>query len=222
MILDVSPTRMELLRLKKKNTIAKRGHKLLKDKLDEFVRLILILVKQSFLLREEVEKKISEADMYLALSRYAVFPEAMESVLVLPGKDVRISIIFRQLLNLKVPEFALHDYTGWARTYSHSYTSCGLDKALQIYDTVIEKIIELSEIEKRIMMISEEIMKTRRRVNALEYILIPNIGETIRYISMKLDEQERNTQAQLMRIKDVVRVPMAQTSGYPGTVKFVS
>jgi len=219
MILDVSPTRMELLKLKKKLSIARRGHKLLKDKLDEFVRIILILVKEVSELRELLDNRFSEASKFMGFAGYITFPEALRTALAASNRELAVNVSLKQLLNLKVPEFRVEEKGSSERSYGFAQTSAGLDYSLELFNEAIMGIVELSQKEKRIEMVAEEIQKTRRRVNALEYILIPNIEETIRYISMKLEEQERNTLTQLMRIKDVVRAPVAHTSAYAGVVR---
>jgi len=219
MILDVSPTRMELLRLKKKLAIAQRGHKLLKDKLDEFVRQLLALVKELSDVRKTIDVDYSQAKRYFNVANASNFPEATIAALSTSNMKLTLEISYQQLLNIKVPQFDLKsdDYN---RSYGFLHTSIGLDRALEIFSDVMKNLIKLSEKEKAVQMIADEIQKTRRRVNALEYILIPNIEETIKYITMKLDENERNNQTQLMRVKDVVRAPKSQSSAYAGTGKF--
>jgi V/A-type H+-transporting ATPase subunit D len=143
----------------------------------------------------------------------------MTSALITTGRKISVEVQYRQLLNIKVPEFSA-DREESVRSYGFAQTSIGLDHGLAILDEVLKDLIKLSQQEKTIQMIADEIQKTRRRVNALEYLLIPNIEETIKYISMKLEEQERNRQTQLMRIKEVIRAPMAPTSAYPGVGKY--
>ena len=219
MLIDVSPTRMELLRLKKRLAIAVRGHKLLKDKLDEFIRIMLILIKEVDGLRREIDEKISEANRYIILAGNLTFPEALSSAMMVSEKKIHIEVSHKQILNIRVPLF-LTESTGGYRSYGFAQASAGLDYALNIFDQAREKLIELSEKERSIQLVADEIQKTRRRVNALEYILIPNIEETIKYITMKLEEHERNNQTQLMRVKDIIRAPQAPTSAYPGVEKF--
>ncbi|TFH38114.1 MAG: V-type ATP synthase subunit D [Chrysiogenales bacterium] len=219
MVLDVSPTRMELLRLKKRLAIAIRGHKLLKDKLDELIRNLLALIREASDLAGEIDRRIRGTRRDLAVARHSFFPEALSAALAAPGRPLSISIGKRQVLNVTVPLFSLSDGGPAARTHGFAQTSPGVDAALEEYRSMLEGILALAQKEKGIYLIAREIMTTRRRVNALEYILIPNVRDTIRYITMKLDEIERNTKAQLMRIKDVVRAPKAPSSAYPGTSK---
>ncbi len=220
MRLDVSPTRMELLRLKKRRAIAVRGHKLLKDKLDEFVRQLLALVKEVAGMRKNIDSMLRESREYLSLAGAATFPESVTAALSASEKTKFITVTMKQILNIRVPEYAVNEAAGAGRGYGFAQTSVGIDTSLEKFEDASREIIRLAEKEKAIQMIAEEIQKTRRRVNALEYILIPNLEETIQFISMKLEEHERNTKTQLMRIKDVVRAPKAQTSAYPGRGKF--
>jgi V/A-type H+-transporting ATPase subunit D len=219
MKLDVSPTRMELLKLRKKLSIAQRGHKLLKDKLDEFVRQLLILVKELGELRAIIDEKYALANRYFNVANASTFPEATIAALSSSNMKLSLETSFQQLLNIKVPRFNMisQDYD---RSYAFVQTSIGLDMALDIFSEVMKSLIVLAEKEKAVQMIADEIQKTRRRVNALEYILIPNIEETIKYITMKLDENERNNQTQLMRVKDIVRAPKSQSSAYAGSAKY--
>lgn len=219
MRLDVSPTRMELLQLKKRHTIAKRGHKLLKDKLDELIRIMLLRVKEFKELKKGINKSLEEVNRYMTLASHSVFPEALTGALMTSDRKPAIRVVYSQLLNLNVPKFIVESAQP-VRNYGFVQTSEGLDHALVIFDPVLKDLIALSQHEKTILLIADEIRKTKRRVNALEYILIPNMKETINFITMKLNEQERNRQTQLMRIKEVLRAPKAPTSAYPGVGKF--
>ena len=218
MILDISPTRMELMRLKKRLSIAIRGHKLLKNKLDELIRIMLTLVKDALQLRKKTDDKFAEANRYMAVAGSSTSPETLNAALMVSEKKLKIDLKYRQIFNIKVPEFSARSTKG-PSSYGFAQTSVGLDFALEIFDKTVKQLIELSEKEKKIQLLSDEIQKTRRRVNALEYILIPNIEETLKYIRMKLEERERDNQTQLMRVKDVVRAPLAPTSAYPGSSK---
>ena len=218
MILDISPTRMELMRLKKRLSIAIRGHKLLKNKLDELIRIMLTLVKDALQLRKKTDDKFAEANRYMAVAGSSTSPETLNAALMVSEKKLKIDLKYRQIFNIKVPEFSARSTQG-PSSYGFAQTSVGLDFALEIFDKTVKQLIELSEKEKKIQLIGDEIQKTRRRVNALEYILIPNIEETLKYIRMKLEERERDNQTQLMRVKDVVRAPLAPTSAYPGSSK---
>ena len=219
MLLDVSPTRMELLRLRKRHAIAIRGHKLLKDKLDEFIRIMLARVKQIGELKQSLDRKLEEANRYMTLASHATFPEAVTGALLTTDRKLGVGVTYRQILNISVPEFSVN-LGERSRSYGFVQTSVGVDHALVVFDYALKDLIALAQREKTIQIIADEIRKTRRRVNALEYILIPNIEETIQFISMKLNEQERNRQTQLMRIKEVIRAPAAPTSAYPGVGRY--
>ena len=219
MILDVSPTRMELLRLKRKIAIARKGHKLLKDKLDELVRIMLDVVREIGRLRSEIDRAMAESRKMMALARHAHFPEAATGALAYSQASLEIEVRYRQVLNLQVPRYSMGGWGYASAAYGIAHTSAALDRAVSLFMDVMDRLVELAEKEKTVQLMAEEIQKTRRRVNALEYILIPNIEDTLKYISMKLEEQERNTQTQLMRIKDVVRAPLAPTTAFPGAAK---
>ncbi len=219
MELDVSPTRMEMLKLKKRLNVARRGHKLLKDKLEELIQRMLELVRSIRELREGVNSGLAAANTLMASARGKQLPGSVETALSASNRHVDISISQKRILSLTVPVFTI-ETRGRLYEYGFTQTSVNLDDAVKSFDEILEKIIALAEKEKTIELMAEEILKTRRRVNALEYVLIPSIETTIRYISMKLEEQERNTQMQLMRIKDIIRAPRSQVSAYPGKTPF--
>ena len=219
MELDVSPTRMEMLKLKKRLNVARRGHKLLKDKLEELIQRMMELVRSIRELRERVNSGLADANTLMALAREKQSPGSVETALSVSNRQVDIGISHKRILSLTVPVFTISTH-GKLYEYGFSQTSVSLDDAVKRFDDILEEIIALAEKEKTIELMAEEILKTRRRVNALEYVLIPSIETTIRYISMKLEEQERNTQMQLMRIKDIIRAPRSQVSAYPGKTPF--
>ncbi len=204
MKLDVNPTRMELLRLKKRTALAKRGHKLLKDKQDELVRQLLILMRGIKELREEVEKELTETTRRFLFARALMEPEEVQEAFLIPTKSVSVIEKLLVLMNLKVPEFE-QDISGEMISYSFITTSSELDASLIALESVIEKLIDLASKEKALQMIADEIVKTRRRVNSLEYVLIPALEETVKFITMKLSEMERSDQVRIMKIKDIVR-----------------
>lgn len=204
MKLDVSPTRMELLGLKKRTGIAKRGHKLLKDKQDELMRKLLDLLKNLRELREKVERELENAIGRFLFARSGMEPSEVEEAFLLPGKELSIELEKRRFLNVEVPVFK-RVISGRMHCYGFAFTSCELDLSLLALDRVIEDIIELAEYEKSLELIVLEIERTRRRVNALEYVLIPSLEETVKYIQMKLSEMERGNLSRLMRIKEVIR-----------------
>ncbi len=204
MKLDVNPTRMELLRLKKRTALAKRGHKLLKDKQDELVRQLLILMRGIKELREEVERELTETTRRFLFARALMEPEEVQEAFLIPTKSVSVKEKLLVLMNLKVPEFE-QEISGEMISYSFITTSPELDASLLALESVIEKLIDLASKEKALQMIADEIVRTRRRVNSLEYVLIPALEETVKFITMKLSEMERSDQVRIMKIKDIVR-----------------
>lgn len=204
--LNVNPTRMELSKLKKKLQSARRGHKLLKDKRDELMRQFMILIRENRQLREEVEAAISEADKYMAVAGSVMQREILETALLLPKQEVSLEVHEKNVMSVIIPEFQPHYKTGDANpvSYGMAFTSSDLDGAVSALSEVFPKMIRLAEIEKACQLMADEIEKTRRRVNALEHIMIPDYEETIKYITMKLSENERSTTTSLMKVKDMV------------------
>jgi len=204
MRLTVNPTRMELLKLKKRLILARRGHRLLKDKQDELMRNFLSLIEKIKNLRLAVDKGLFEAYGSFLIARSTMGREFLEEALMASQLETVLEVAYIPLLNLKVPSYKLR-MEGDYFSYGLFTTSMELDGALKRYKELIPKMVELAEKGKRLEMLSYEIERTRRRVNALEHILIPNILETISYISMKLEELERSNLTRLMKIKDIVR-----------------
>ncbi len=204
MILKVNATRMELLKLKKKYLIAKKGHKLLKDKEDELMRQLLDLIKYIRELRGEVEKEVISVVGRYQFAKASMRKETEDEIFMIPSKTINIDVRQRNLMSVRVPEFK-REVEGKLRSYGYAFTSGELDASLQALDDIMERIVILAEKEKTIQLLADEIEKTRRRVNALEYIMIPNIEETIKYISQRLAEIERSNTTRLMKVKDIVR-----------------
>jgi len=198
---------MELSKLKKKLQSARRGHKLLKDKRDELMRQFMILVRENRQLRTEVETAISEADRYMAVAGSVMQREVLETALMLPKQEVEIEVSQKNVMSVYIPEFHTKyktDDTNDIYSYGTAFTSTDLDGAVSALSEVFPKMIRLAEVEKACQLMADEIEKTRRRVNALEHIMIPDYEETIKYITMKLSENERNTTTSLMKVKDMV------------------
>jgi len=204
MRLAVNPTRMELLKLKKRLILARRGHRLLKDKQDELMRNFLSLIEEIKVLRLLVEKGLFQAYGSFLIARSTMGREFLEEALMASQLETNLEVTYVPLLNLRVPSYELR-MVGDYFSYGLFTTSMELDGALKRYRELIPRMVELAEKGKRLEMLSYEIERTRRRVNALEHILIPNILETISYISMKLEELERSNLIRLMKIKDIVR-----------------
>jgi len=198
---------MELSKLKKKLTSARRGHKLLKDKRDELMRQFMILIKENRQLRTEVEQAINEANRYMAVAGSVMQKEVLETALMLPKQEVELEVSEKNVMSVYIPEFKTKfrtDDTNDIFSYGMAFTSIDLDGAVSALSAVFPKMIRLAEIEKACQLMADEIEKTRRRVNALEHIMIPDYEETIKFITMKLSENERSTTTSLMKVKDMV------------------
>jgi len=204
MKLDIPPTRMQLLRLKRRGTIARRGHKLLKDKQDELMRQILDLVNKIRDSRLRIEKELKRAFGYFYFASSKQSQKATDEALLSSTKHIDIDYTTERILNLKIPKFS-KKISGGLLGYGFLTTSGDLDLALLKIDELIAMLLELAELEKALELLASEIEKTRRRVNALEYILIPSIDETIKFINLKLSEMERGDLTRLMRVKEIVR-----------------
>lgn len=204
MRLAVNPTRMELLKLKKRLILARRGHRLLKDKQDELMRNFLSLIEEIKELRLTVEIELFQAYGSFLIARLTMGREFLDEALMFSQLETNLEVTYVPLMNLRIPRYRLN-IEGDYFSYGLLTTSMELDRALKRYRELIPKMVELAEKERTLEMLSYEIERTRRRVNALEHILIPNIIETIAYISMKLEEQERSNLTRLMKIKDIVR-----------------
>ena len=204
MRLAVNPTRMELLRLRKRLALAKRGHKLLKDKQDELMKRFMGLVTQIKELRLSVEEELEQSFKRFLVARSVGGGEVVEAAVSLPTRKTSVEVGKQQVMNLVVPVFELKS-EGKVASYGLATTPAELDTALIAMEKALGRMVELASKEKALELIGDEIEKTRRRVNALEYVLIPNLQETIRYISMKLSEMERGNLTRLMRVKEIVR-----------------
>jgi V/A-type H+-transporting ATPase subunit D len=205
-ILRVNPTRMELTRLKRRLIVASRGHKLLKDKRDEMVRRFMLLIRRNKELRQEVEAALSAALGGFVLARVAMTRESFDEALLFPVREVELTLSKQNIMSVYVPKIA---YTEKKREqaffpYGLLTTSAELDSATDKLASVLPQMVELAELEKTCNMLADEIEKTRRRVNALEYVMIPQLEETIKYIKMKLDENERGNLTRLMKTKDMI------------------
>jgi len=203
MQLAVNPTRMHLQRLKKRLKLAVRGHKLLKDKQDELMRRFMELVREIKGMRRDVEEELQKAFERYTLARAVMSRADLEGALALPSKRLEVEVTTDRIMSIEVPHFEPRA-EGEIFCYGFVNTSGELDVSLQSLDAVLLQLIDLARAEKTMMLLAEEIDRTRRRVNALEYTLIPSLKETIRYITMKLDELERSNTTRLMKIKAMV------------------
>lgn len=205
-VLRVNPTRMELTKLKKRLVTATRGHKLLKDKRDEMVRQFMLLIRRNKALREEVEAALSSALAGFVLARIAMTKETMDEALMYPVREVELTISRANIMSVDVPKISYSEKKQERSFFPYGLlcTSAELDSATTKLASVLPQMVELAELEKTCNMLADEIEKTRRRVNALEYVMIPQLQETIRYIRMKLDENERGNLTRLMKTKDMI------------------
>ena len=203
----VNPTRMELTRLKGKLRTAQRGHKLLKDKRDELMKQFLDTVREVRSLRAEVEEDLMQVHSSFAVASALMSAQALEQALMYPKQSVELTMTFRNVMSVNVPEYDFRTKTqsdSDIYPYGFAATSGELDAAVEALGRVFRKLLKLAQIEKSAQLMAEEIEKTRRRVNALEYVKIPQMQESIKYITMKLDENERANTIRLMKVKDMV------------------
>lgn len=211
---QVNPTRMELTRLKKKLTTAMRGHKLLKDKRDELMRQFLEKVRENKSLREKVEAGILEANKKFLLARAGMEDEVLNTSLLAPKQEISLESGTLNVMSVEIPQFKFKTRTPDPNdifSYGFAFTSSDLDDAILHLSVVFEDMLRLAEIEKSCQLMAAEIEKTRRRVNALEHVMIPETQASIKYITMKLDENERSTQIRLMKVKDMM---LKEAHGY--------
>lgn len=204
---QVNPTRMELTRLKKKLVTAMRGHKLLKDKRDELMRQFLELVRENKALREKVEEGIRAANKNFVIARAAMEDEAINVALMAPRQEVYIEAEEKNVMSVDIPVFKYSTRTADPNDiycYGFAFTSSDLDGAVKSLADILPDMLRLAEVEKSCQLMAGEIEKTRRRVNALEHVMIPQTQEKIKFIKMKLDENERSTQIRLMKVKDMM------------------
>ncbi|HPD97308.1 MAG TPA: V-type ATP synthase subunit D [Synergistales bacterium] len=202
--LSVNPNRMELSRLKIRQKVAKRGHKLLKDKQDALIKAFLEKAKNLKELREKVEKELEECYRSFLLARAQTFPAMLEQALMITGSGLSISMSNKNIMSVIVPVFEVQQGEA-TLNYGLGTTTGNLDVALEKFSRLLPEMVSMAAEEKALRLMAVEIERTRRRVNALEHVLIPSFQETIRYITMKLDEQERANLSRLMRIKEIVR-----------------
>ena len=204
---QVNPTRMELTRLKKKLVTAVRGHKLLKDKRDELMRQFLDKVRENKALREEVETALVAANQNFMLARAGMPDEMLNTALLAPKQELTISAGTQNVMSVEIPDFDFKTRTPDQNdmySYGFAFTTGDLDDAILSLSEVFPKMLKLAEVEKSCQLMAAEIEKTRRRVNALEHVMIPELQTNIKYITMKLDENERSTTTRLMKVKNMM------------------
>ena len=203
----ITPTRMVLNQLKGRLKTARRGHKLLKDKRDELMRQFMDVVRRNKELRIRVEKGLTEAFASQQVASAIMSPEMMEQALLYPRQSVELDIAYKNIMSVNVPRYSFQTKNNDPSEifpYGFAQTSGELDDALEKLEKVFHDMLELAEVEKTMQLLAEEIEKTRRRVNALEYVMIPDLEKNIKYISMKLEENENATKVRLLKVKEMV------------------
>ena len=198
---------MELTRLKGKLVTARKGHKLLKDKRDELMRQFLEMVRENKALREKVELEIANANRNFALARSAMSDEAVRVAFMAPKLKVSLEVAYKNIMSVEVPSYTFRTRTSDVNdmfSYGFAFTSADLDGAVRSLSEVFPDMLKLAQSEKSCQLMAAEIEKTRRRVNALEHVLIPDMEASIKFITMKLDENERSSQIRLMKVKDMM------------------
>ncbi len=213
-ILNVNPTRMELSRLKARLSVAKRGHKLLKDKQDELIRRFIILIRKNKKIRESVEKELISSFKDFTMSSAISIPNFLELALSLPKQKVYLDLEVENIMSVEIPvmefkkenviELGEGEQSSSIYPYGFVHTNAELDRAVARLDLILDELLELAEIEKTCQLMADEIEITRRRVNSLEYRTIPDLEETIKFIRMRLEESERETITRLMKTKDLI------------------
>ena len=203
----INPTRMELTRLKGRLKTAQRGHKLLKDKRDELMKQFMDVVRENRALRRRVEEGLMRAHGAFTVAAALMSPEMLEQSLMYPKQSVELDMTFENVMSVDVPRYQFHTASqepGEIYPYGFAQTSGELDDAVDAMAQVFQDMLRLAEVEKTSQLLAEEIEKTRRRVNALEYVKIPEMQQNIKYITMKLDENERANTIRLMKVKDML------------------
>ncbi len=205
--LRVNPTRMEMKRLQTRYQTARKGHKLLKDKRDELMRQFLEVVREDKTLRTRVEAALAEFYAGFTVASAVTGPQVLETALICPKKEVALDVTYQNMMSVLVPVFRAKMLTeGGSDSYNYgmAFTSGELDRSLRALGDIMEDLIRMAELEKTAQLLAEEIERTRRRVNALEHILMPQYLDAIKTIKMKLDENERGNTTRLMKVKDMM------------------
>ncbi len=201
----VNPTRMELSKVKKRLKTAVRGHKLLKDKQDEMARQFMMYIRKNRELRLEVEKILAKAMGAVALAEAEMGAGALEEALLVPAASVPAEFGLGSIMSMDVPQITLSEgKAGSGLPYGLAFSSEKLDQAVIDMGELMPKLLELAQCEKICDMLADEMERTRRRVNALEYVMIPEMKSTIKYITMKLEDNERGNLTRLMKVKEMM------------------
>jgi len=200
---------MNMMKLRRRLLIARKGHKLLKDKQDELMRNFLEIVDEIKGLRDRTEKILIEALQRFTVATGSLPREEIEGIFTIPSVKASVDVKSARLLNLRVPRFEV-SFEGDGISYSIAQTPAELDGAMEDMSESLKLLVVLAETEKKLELLAREIDTTRRRVNALEYVMIPDLIDTVRYIRMKLEELERGNLTRLMKVKDII----AEKRGY--------
>lgn len=204
--LQVNPTRMELKRLKTRLKTAERGHKLLKDKSDEMIRRFMEYAKENKRLREQVEKELSSALTTFIVAKAVSDDAIVQEAVAMPARTVKLEMDSQNVMSVVVPVIKVKQSDSKDKyPYSFSSVTAELDSSIEVMGGMLEKMVKLAEVEKTCNMLAIEIEKNRRRVNALEYVMIPQLQETIKFITMKLDENERSNIVRLVKVKSLIK-----------------
>ena len=205
-VMNVNPTRMELTNLKKKLVTARRGHKLLKDKRDELMRRFLDVVREDKTLRENIEERLARVYGSFSVAAAVNSPEMLREALIIPKREGMLDVSYKNMMSVTVPsfDFKVSGDGGSAVNYGMAFTSGELDASVGELGEIMNDLVRMAELEKTAQLLAEEIEKTRRRVNALEYIMMPRYLEGIKTIKMKLEENERGNLTRLMKVKDMM------------------
>ena len=204
---QIIPTRMELSRIKDKLAVARKGHKLLKDKRDELMRQFLIMVRENMELRKHVEEGIRQANINLIVAKAGMDAETLNTALMAAKQKVTLGVSTKNVMSVNIPVFDVRTKTASETdiySYGYAFTSSDLDGAIKSLADIRDDMILLAEKEKACKLMAAEIEKTRRRVNALEHVIIPEAQKNIKYISMKLEETARDNTIRLIKVKDMV------------------
>ncbi|MHC4260232.1 MAG: V-type ATP synthase subunit D [Planctomycetota bacterium] len=204
MLANVNATRMVLLQLRRRVALASRGHRLLSEKKDEISRQLVRIARQIQPLRKRVEAELLETCQRFMLARATMEPEDTKAALEVPTKKFKLAVEFSRVMNVKVPHL-VKEIAGEIICYGYATTSGELDVALLALERAFDLLIELAEKEKQARLLAIELQMTRRRVNVLEHVVIPELKETIRFIFDKLAEVERDNTSRLMKITDIIR-----------------
>lgn len=206
-VMNVNPTRMQLSKLKKQLVTAVRGHKMLKDKRDELMRQFLDLVRETKDLREKVERELELCNAHFVNASAVMSSQSLDASLLSPKQQINVDVSSRNVMSVEIPQFETSTRTSDSADifpYGFAFTSFELDDAVMSLDSLLPDLIKLAQYEKSCELMSAEIEKTRRRVNSLEHVMIPRYQETIKYISMKLEENDRSSRTRLMKVKDML------------------